>query len=351
MSRSECTQRAINGECVTMSGRDEPLVSVVTPVYNGALYLKECIESVLAQTYSNWEYIIVNNCSTDETLQIAEEYARHDHRIRIHSNDRLLDIIANHNRAFRLISPNSKYCKQVSADDWLFPECLTRMVSVGEANPSVGIVGSYQLSGGGTDGRTWCVKWAELPYPSTVTSGRDVCRSRLLGGPYVFGTPTSILYRSDLIRAQESFFPNPTPNADTSACYKYLQNSDFGFVHQVLSYERIHGEAASAKCRSLNSYDPSRLSDLVEYGPSYLTPGELKKREKESLVSYYHALAVGVYHLRERAYWDYHKGRLRDCGYPFSKVRLARAVVAKGLDLVLNPKQTAEKLFKSETGK
>jgi len=334
-----------------MSSQDEPLVSVVTPVYNGALYLKECIESVLAQTYSNWEYIIVNNCSTDESLQIAQEYARHDQRIQVHSNDRLLDIMANHNRAFRLISPDSKYCKQVSADDWLFPECLTRMVSVAEANPSVGIVGSYQLSGGSADGRKWCVKWAELPYPSTVTPGRDVCRSRLLGGPYVFGTPTSILYRSDLIRAQESFFPNPTPNADTSACYKYLQNSDFGFVHQVLSYERIHGEAASAECRSLNSYDPSRLSDLVEYGPSYLTPEELKRREKESLASYYHALAVGVYHLRERAFWDYHKGRLRDCGYPFSKVRLAKAVVAKGLDLVLNPKQTAEKLFKSETGK
>src|SRR5713226_8729725 len=152
----------------TVSVQDEPLVSVVTPVYNGAAYLRECIESVLAQTYSTWEYIIANNCSTDETLQIAEEYARKDKRIRVYSNDKLLDIIANHNRTFRLISPKSKYCKQVSADDWLFPECLTRMVSVAEANPSVGIVGSYQLSGVGTDGRHWRVRWTELPYPSTV---------------------------------------------------------------------------------------------------------------------------------------------------------------------------------------
>lgn len=327
-----------------MNIHDAPLVSIVTPVYNGAAYLQECIESVLAQTYSNWEYIIVNNCSTDGTLLIAEEYARKDKRIKIYSNDSLLDIIANHNRAFRLISPHSKYCKQVSADDWLFPECLARMVGVAEANPSVGIVGSYQLSGGGPDGRKWQVKWTELPYPSTVTPGSDVCRSHLLGGPYVFGTPTSLLYRSDLVRAEEAFFPNPTANADTSACYKCLQQSDFGFVHQVLSFERIHGEAASAECRSLNSYHSSRLSDLVEYGPVYLSPEELRERTNDSLASYYEFLGISAFHFRGKAFWNYHKRRLCECGYPFSRIRLAKAVVAKGLDLLLNPKRTASKL-------
>ena len=51
----------------------EPLVSVVTPVYNGEPYIAECIESILAQTYSNWEYIIVDNRSTDATQLIAEK--------------------------------------------------------------------------------------------------------------------------------------------------------------------------------------------------------------------------------------------------------------------------------------
>jgi glycosyltransferase involved in cell wall biosynthesis len=49
-----------------------PLVSILTPVYNGEKYLAECIRSVLAQTYQNWEYTIVNNCSTDKTLEIAK---------------------------------------------------------------------------------------------------------------------------------------------------------------------------------------------------------------------------------------------------------------------------------------
>src|ERR1700691_1872310 len=99
-----------------MSEVEQPLVSVLTPVYNGEPYLAECIESILAQTYSAWEYIIVDNCSTDGTSEIAARYAKQDRRICVHRNDTLLPIIANHNRAFRLISPNSKYCKVVSGD-------------------------------------------------------------------------------------------------------------------------------------------------------------------------------------------------------------------------------------------
>jgi glycosyltransferase involved in cell wall biosynthesis len=325
---------------------NEPLVSVVTPVYNGALYLRECIESVLAQTYSNWEYTIVNNCSTDATLQIAEEYARKDRRIHVYSNEALLPIIANHNRAFRLISPESKYCKVVSADDWLFPECIARMVDLAEAYPSVGIVGSYQLSGSGSNWRAWHVRWSELPYPSSVIPGREVCRLHLLGISYVFGTPTSVLYRSVQVRGQEEFYPNSTAEADTSACYKYLQNTDFGFVHQVLSYERVHQQSQSAECRSLNSYASSRIRDLIEYGPNCLSTEELNKRLEESLDYYYTFLGASVFHFRDKTFWNYHKKRLKELGHPLSYVRLAKEISVKLFDLLLNPKQTAEKVLR-----
>src|SRR3989442_1303003 len=101
-----------------MTSRRAALVSVVTPVYNGENYLRECIESVLAQTYTHWDFTIVNNCSTDRTLDIAQEYAVKDPRIRIHNNETLVRQIANYNIAFRQISPESKYCKVVAADDW-----------------------------------------------------------------------------------------------------------------------------------------------------------------------------------------------------------------------------------------
>jgi glycosyltransferase involved in cell wall biosynthesis len=240
-----------------------PLVNILTPVFNGEKYLVECIESVLAQSYQNWDYEIVNNASTDETLKIAERYARRDRRIHVHNYEEFVDVIENHNRAFRLVSRDSKYCKVVSADDWLFPECVMRLVEIAEANPSVGIVGSYQL-------REDRVEWDGLPYTSTVVPGREICRWHLLGGPYVFGSPTSVLYRSDLIRGTDFFSPNLYPHADTSAFYKYLQNTDFGFSHQVLSYERVHAGAVSLKSRRIDYYVPACLKDLLEYVPIYL---------------------------------------------------------------------------------
>src|SRR5215813_8561827 len=96
--------------------KPSPLVSIVTPVYNGEEFLRECIESVLAQTYSNWEYTILNNCSTDRTREIAEDYAARDSRIRVANNSTFLRAIANHNAALRLTSSASRYVKIVFAD-------------------------------------------------------------------------------------------------------------------------------------------------------------------------------------------------------------------------------------------
>lgn len=334
-----------------MSGNHVPFVSVITPVYNGAQYIRECIESVLAQTYTDWEYIILDNCSTDETLSIAEEYARCDQRIQVRSNERLLDIIANHNKAFGIISPASKYCKVVSADDWLFPECIERMVAVAEANPSVGLVGSYQLSGGGPEWTQWRVRWTEIPYPSTVVPSSVICRHHMLGGKYVFGTPTSLLYRADLVRMEKDFYPNSTAEADTSACYQCLMKSDFGFVHQALSYERIHEKQMSEESRSLSAYRSSRLLDLQLYGANWLTDEELDRRRAEILDDYYMFLAASVFSRRERAFWDYHKRRLNEAGCPLVRTRLAIAVWKRLLDIVLNPRLTFQKMLGSRGAK
>ena len=99
---------------------NEPLVSVVTPVYNGEEFLPQCIESVMAQTYRNWDFTIVNNCSTDGSLAISLKYAATDPRIKVVNNTNFLRILENHNRALRCISPEAKYCKVLFADDWLF---------------------------------------------------------------------------------------------------------------------------------------------------------------------------------------------------------------------------------------
>lgn len=316
---------------------------MVTPVYNGERYLVECIESVLQQTYKNWEYLIVNNCSTDSTLGIAKRYAERDDRIHVYNYDEFVDVIESYNRALRLVPQCSKYCKVIGADDWLFPECVARMVDLAEANPSVGIVGAYTLR---HDGTSWRVKFDGLPYRSTVVPGREACRWHLLGGPYFLGIPTSVLYRADLVRRTKYFYPNSREHADVSAFYDCLLTTDLGFIHQVLTYERVHENALSPEARRLSTYEGSHLLDVGRYGPLYLTKEELEKRLDDVLRDYYGLLAVGVVNLQGRKFWNYHKAILEEFGAPLYGIKLAKALCMKLADLVFNPKQTFGKILR-----
>lgn len=326
--------------CLSTFQLVEPLVSVLTPVYNGEQYLSQCIESVLAQTYTNWEYIIVNNCSTDRTLEIAEGYARRDPRIRVHNNREFARIVKNHNIAFRQISGSSKFCKVVFADDWIFPECIESMVEVAESNPSVAIVGAYGLLG-------TKVVWDGLPFPTAAISGREICRRKLLEGFYVFGTATSLLFRSDVIRLRPEFLNESNLHADTEVCLEVLKDRDFGFVHQVLTFTREREESITSYSRSLNTYMASILADLVKFGPYYLSPKELETRLRQCCSNYYRFLGRSLLHRREPEFWRFHSSKMRECGFPLNKLRLAGIVGLIVLNSLLNPKQFIENIIKN----
>lgn len=326
-----------------MESQAEPLVSVVTPVYNGERYLEECIQSVLAQTHKHLEYVIANNCSTDASLEIATYYSKLDDRIRVCDFTEFVDVIESHNRAFGLISTASRYCKLVSADDCLFPECIERMVTLATENPNVGVVGAYALTGGGADFR---VRFDGLPYGRTVISGREVCRSHFLGGRYFLGIPTSVLYRSDLVRRRDRFFPNPREHADISVFYECLLVADFGFVHQVLAYERTHESALGTKAKRLYTSVGSSLLDLRQYGPSFLSDDEFKTRFRDASSGYLDTIATGLVNLKGREFWKYHKSVLEEANCRFWRIRLLSALLLKIADLILNPKQTIEKIWR-----
>jgi glycosyltransferase involved in cell wall biosynthesis len=300
-----------------------PLVSVVTPAYNEEKYLGECIESVLGQSYTHWDYLIVNNCSTDGTAAIAQKYAAADPRIRVVTNHALVPAVANFNVALRQISPQSKYCKMVLGDDWIFPECLERMVGVMEEHPSVGIVGSYGLQG-------QCVVWQGLSYRDTVISGHEICRQRLLGGRYVFGTPTSVLFRSDLVRARDPFYNEANVHAaDSEACFELLKSSDFAFIHQILTFSREREGSLLEASRDLNASAADLLHELVVYGPEYLAPEEHRQRLGVLVSEYYDFLAASLLERRGREFWRFHKSKLRENGIEFSEGRLLGAVIRK----------------------
>jgi glycosyltransferase involved in cell wall biosynthesis len=333
-----------------MDSEVQPLVSIVTPVYNGEKYLAECIESVLAQTYENWEYTIVNNCSTDHSLEIATHYAQQDTRVRIHDNKELLPMVRNFNHAMRQISPDSKYCKVIHADDWLFPNCIMEMVNLAEAHPSVGIVGSYVLEGER-------VKNDGLPYPSTVIAGRDICRWHLLGKGYVFGSPTSLLIRSDLIRNREAFYNESfLQTTDQEACHNALQNADFGFVHQVHTFSRVHAESQTSRSQRLNRFIPEKLAVLTKYGPVYLDNEEYEQCLATWMQRYYSFLGNSVFKRPGKEFWDYHKTEMENLGIPFNQVKLFKAAVkdlhAMFIYSLLHPKIAARKVigFVKNTG-
>ena len=313
-------------------------MTVLTPVYNGEAYVAECIESVIAQSYANWDYVIINNCSTDKTLDIITRYATKDRRIRIVNNAAFVGLVDNHNIAFAQLSPESKYCKVVSADDLIYPECLERLVDVAERHPSVGIVSCYALTTNG-------IRASGVPPHGQVFSGQSVCRMHLLGS-LILSAPTSVLYRADVIRGRRPFFTTTNPSADIHASFEILQHSDFGFVHQILCFERVHEQSVSSALMTFNSFLVDRLDFVVTHGSSFLSAQERDDRVKELLSIYYEYLADRTIHFAGREFRNYHEDRLAKLGHPISKVRLTGAMSMRVLDWVGNPKQTLGKVLR-----
>ena len=321
-----------------MSLHDQPLVSVITPVYNMGDYLAECIESILSQTYQNFEYIIVNNRSTDRTLEIALEYAKKDSRIQVHTNKDFVGVMENHNIALALMSPQAKYCKVLCADDFLFPECLTKMVELAEAHPSVSMVGSYSIAGKK-------VMHSGLEYERTVVNGSEISRATLLGGPYVFGAPTTLLYRADSVRKTKAFYPTSNPHSDTTACYRELENADFGFVHQVLSYTRIHAESQTSRGIKLGVLHLAKVYDVARFGPKFLSPTEYTDCLSRTTDHYYSTLVPHLFtKARNKEFWQKHRDGLQEAGLTFSRGKLLKAALLKWLLLFVHPGQALKKI-------
>ena len=104
-----------------------PKVSIVLPVYNGEKYLRESLDSILTQTFSDWELIIVNDCSTDGTQNIIEEYVSKDSRIRTIKNSINQKLPESLNIGFRIST--GEYLTWTSDDNMYRPEALEVMTN------------------------------------------------------------------------------------------------------------------------------------------------------------------------------------------------------------------------------
>lgn len=310
--------------------KESPLVSIVTPFYNTEEYLAECIESVLAQTYTNWIYLLVDNCSTDGSSEIARKYEHKDPRINICRNEKFLTQVQNYNHALCQISAKSKYCKIVQADDWIFPNCIEEMVATAEKYPAVGIVSAYYLAGN-------TILNVGLPYPSHCVPGRELCRRQLLEGSFYFGSPNSILLRSDLVRSRNPFYEENRLHEDTEACYDILRKWDFSFVHQVLSFTRTDNDSILTSQRRFDPWYLDQLITLKRFGPDFLESYEFEQTLKKVKKIYFSFLGSNLLRNREEAFWKYHRNGLATVDVDLSMLDVWRYAGMELLSLLLNP--------------
>jgi glycosyltransferase involved in cell wall biosynthesis len=301
-----------------------PFVSVVAPIYNTEPYLEQCIRSVLSQTHQNFELVLVENQSTDHSAAIAADYVRTDPRIKLIRTPKFFAQIDNLNFTLSQISERSRYAKMVLSDDWIFPSCLTEMVALAEENPRVSLVGCYRLVEEKGDG-------FGLPVEQRAIPGRDACRLHLLNGIFLFGTPTTVMYRSDVVRARKPFFRPDRIFVDTDAVFDILRDHDFGFAHQVLAFCR--GErAGSIKAADRKRYPVAldRYVLLKNHGRSYLNEDEYRRCLAGAERYLYDGLArawlARPLEYPNGPFWKYQHEGLATAQEVLKPARLARAI-------------------------
>jgi glycosyltransferase involved in cell wall biosynthesis len=174
-----------------------PAVSVLMTAYNREPYIAASIDSVLAQTFDNFELVVVDDRSTDGTVEIARQFARRDSRIRVEVNDRNLGDYPNRNRAAALA--RAALFKYHDSDDRMYPHCLSAMVPPMIEHPTAAF------------GLTPSRCWPGGPCPMLVTSRMAYQREFLGSGMFSAG-PAGAIFRADAFRDLGGFVDRGAPS-------------------------------------------------------------------------------------------------------------------------------------------
>ena len=121
------------------AGESTPLVSVILPVYNGETYLAEAIESILTQSHSDLELIVIDDCSTDASAAIVSDYASRDERVRLVRHDHNQGMPSARNSG--IAASRGEFIATMDCDDISLPQRLEKQVAFLQANPDIGVVG------------------------------------------------------------------------------------------------------------------------------------------------------------------------------------------------------------------
>lgn len=209
---------------------NKPMVTVLMSVYNGEKFLKEAIESILNQTFTDFEFLIINDGSTDKSVEIIESYK--DSRIRLINNEKNLKLIASLNKGVSLA--RGKYIARMDCDDVSMPERLEKEVNFLESNTDHGLVGTYYtvIDGEGKEQRN-------VSYPSS----NDLIKLFLsLNCPLAHG---SIMGRAELFKQNQYGSKESYAVEDYELWTRMAKETKIHNIPEYLFKYRIYGESFS----------------------------------------------------------------------------------------------------------
>ncbi len=216
-----------------------PRVSVCLPTYNGEEFIAEAIASVLAQSFADFELLIVDDASTDATLDIIHTFT--DSRMQVYQNERRLGIPGNWNRCLALAA--GEYVCVFHQDDVMLPGNLAQKVGVLQADPTVGFVHSAaELSVAPTAPPT-SADWMEKAAENFTVDGHQYFRKLLLQGNVVCA-PT-VLTRRQLLLDLGGFDENLGFACDYEMWLKLCVEHRVAFLSQPFVRYRWHAKNAS----------------------------------------------------------------------------------------------------------
>jgi len=221
---------------------NKPRVSIGMPVYNGGKYIRQALDSLLAQDYENFELIISDNASTDGTREICREYAGRDERISYYRNEENMGGVWNFHRVLELAQ--GKYFMWAAADDIWKPGFVSKMVNLLEATPSAVLAMC----------RTEKIDDSVLPLklgPLYLTTTGMTRGERLrYFAQHASGWLTYGLYRMDVARAAMSVFSIKLlalAAFDVLFLHKCIDKGDLVFYEEVLFLKRGNPLTPQAK--------------------------------------------------------------------------------------------------------
>jgi glycosyltransferase involved in cell wall biosynthesis len=251
------------------------------PVYNGERYLAAAIDSLLAQTFTDFELIITDNASTDATQDICSDYARRDPRIRYIRNKRNLGAAGNFNLGFARAS--GKYFKWCAHDDFISPNYLEQAVRCLEARPEA-VVAFGRLQGVDSEGVLTRYVERGLPGFSQMSPARRF--RTLLDAHGLDGAIFGVYQRKMLARTS---LHAPYYGSDCALLAELALLGDFAMVPEITLYNRDHPR------RSVNIHSRERLA-WQNPNAAGKNPFELTNRIRHLFaIAYRHRASVPLY--------------------------------------------------------